>query len=472
MNRPLLLISSLFALGALAACDSGTEDNASDSQGESQFINQQTGAPLAPEMTDATNTPGETGNPADTPALGGAPPLNGAPLADALEDAIDLEHWQGYDGAGTQSWELRDDGSGNTVLYNSAGADGDSGKSVSLSISPAGIIGDMARSMGIRFNVAGSVSNALFLPQVGGTIPDTAGGWCDPEAVVACWNAHEETVPVNSAEYTTFEFFWDEMAQTWGIEADEEKGLAANQLVLFPEEVLVLSWVIPKGVEGELFVDNIELIPDDGTRSVSGIGELIDRATFNAITGNSAQYTYDGFVEAAGAFKAFGGDVDETWAKREIAMFLANAKWETGNFQFTEEIAANRGVYCDATKAYGCPAGENQYYGRGSMQLSWNFNYKAAGDYLGIDFLNQPALAIQPSNLWRTGLWFWMISADGASSAPHTVFKSGFGSTIDRINGAVECNGGATDKVNGRIGYYNQILGLMKVEAGGTDTGC
>ncbi|MCH2109248.1 MAG: chitinase [Polyangiaceae bacterium] len=424
---------------------------------------------------DGGTTPAPGGVDEGAAPVGGAP-LAGAPIEGALEDVIDAEHWQGYNGAGTQDWALRDDGAGNIVLYNSAAADGDSGKSVSLSISPAGITGDMARSMGIRFDISGSIGNALFLPQVGGTIPLDQGGWCDSEVSVACWNAHEETVAVSEGSYTTVELFWDELAQTWGLEGDEEAGLKANQLVLFPEEVLILSWVIPKEVEGELFVDNIKLIPDDGSRTVSGIGELIDRATFNAITGNSTQYTYEGFVEAAGSFKAFGGDLDETWAKREIAMFLANAKHETGNFQYTEELAQYRGTYCDTTKPYGCPAGANQYYGRGSMQLSWNFNYKAAGDYLGIDLLNQPALAIQPANLWRTGLWFWMISADGAQAAPHSVYASGFGATINRINGAIECGASATPdaqgKVNQRRGYYRQILELMGVEAGATDTGC
>ncbi len=34
------------------------------------------------------------------------------------------------------------------------------------------------------------------------------------------------------------------------------------------------------------------------------------------------------------------------------------------------------------------------YYGRGFVQLTWDFNYKKMGDFLGIDLLNNPELAL------------------------------------------------------------------------------
>ena len=467
------LVYALFPLcGLIAACSGATGEEDASAQkgvvGNASVINPTESAPVTPGVDDSAVM---EQNP-DVTVVGTNPPLAGAPLAGALEDVIGIDSWGGYNGEGTQAWELQDDGTGNMVLYNSTAADGASGKSVSLSIAPAGLSSDMARSMGIRFNISGTVASALFQPQVGGTIPEASGGWCDSTKVVACWNSHEGSLAVTQGEYTTVEYYWDEMTQGYGIEADEKTGLAANRLVLFPEEILILSWIIPKDVAGEIFVDNITLIPDDGSRTTSGVGELIVRATFSAITGNSTQYTYDGFLEAAGAFKAFGGGLDEVWAKRELAMFFANAQWETGSFQYTEERPELRGTYCDSSKSYGCPAGTDQYFGRGSMQLSWNYNYKAAGDYLGIDFLNEPSLGTQPANLWRTGLWFWMVGADGAENAPHTLFKSGFGATINRINGIQECNGAAPDKVKGRQQNYTQILGLMKVEAGDTNTDC
>ena len=79
--------------------------------------------------------------------------------------------------------------------------------------------------------------------------------------------------------------------------------------------------------------------------------------------------------------------------KREAAAFLANVSHETGGLVYIKEInEANYPHYCDTSQPYGCPAGQAAYYGRGPIQLSWNFNYKAAGDALGIDLLANPCL--------------------------------------------------------------------------------
>ncbi len=77
--------------------------------------------------------------------------------------------------------------------------------------------------------------------------------------------------------------------------------------------------------------------------------------------------------------------------KQEAAAFLANVSHETGGLvHVVEQNQANYPHYCDWGQPYGCPAGQAAYYGRGPIQLSWNFNYKAAGDALGIDLLNNP----------------------------------------------------------------------------------
>ena len=43
-----------------------------------------------------------------------------------------------------------------------------------------------------------------------------------------------------------------------------------------------------------------------------------------------------------------------------------------------------KGTYCDTSSCVPCAPGQ-QYYGRGPIQLSWNYNYKAAGDAIGFD---------------------------------------------------------------------------------------
>ena len=61
--------------------------------------------------------------------------------------------------------------------------------------------------------------------------------------------------------------------------------------------------------------------------------------------------------------------------------FLANVDHESGGLRYVKEInTANYSHYCDRSQPYGCPAGQSAYYGKGPIQLSWNYNYKAAGD--------------------------------------------------------------------------------------------
>ena len=64
---------------------------------------------------------------------------------------------------------------------------------------------------------------------------------------------------------------------------------------------------------------------------------------------------------------------------------------------------ANYWRKCDDTQPFGCPAGQSAYHGRGPIQLSWNYNYKAAGDALGVDLLRNPWLVQNDSVIaWKT----------------------------------------------------------------------
>lgn len=47
------------------------------------------------------------------------------------------------------------------------------------------------------------------------------------------------------------------------------------------------------------------------------------------------------------------------------------------------------------------------YYGRGYIQLTWDYNYRAAGQAMGVDLLNNPDLAMDPAYAARTLAWYW-----------------------------------------------------------------
>ncbi|WP_330239754.1 glycoside hydrolase family 19 protein [Streptomyces sp. NBC_00525] len=194
---------------------------------------------------------------------------------------------------------------------------------------------------------------------------------------------------------------------------------------------------------------------------------VVTEAQFNQMFPNrSSFYTYSGLVDALGAYPGFAKTGSDTVKKQEAAAFLANVSHETGGLVYVkEQNTANYPHYCDSSQPYGCPAGQAAYYGRGPIQLSWNFNYKAAGDALGIDLLGNPYLVEQNSAVaWKTGLWYWNTQNGPGTMTAHNamVNGAGFGETIRSINGSLECNGGNPAQVQSRITKYQafvQILG-------------
>ncbi|GAB6913735.1 chitinase [Streptomyces drozdowiczii] len=199
----------------------------------------------------------------------------------------------------------------------------------------------------------------------------------------------------------------------------------------------------------------------------SSSGFVVSEAQFNQMfPGRSSFYTYSGLVAALDAYPGFANTGSDTVKKQEAAAFLANVSHETGGLVYVvEQNTANYPHYCDSSQPYGCPAGQAAYYGRGPIQLSWNFNYKAAGDALGIDLLGNPYLVEQDAAVaWKTGLWYWNTQNGPGTMTPHNamVNGAGFGETIRSINGSIECNGGNPAQVQSRIDKYQaftQILG-------------
>ncbi|WP_326795597.1 chitinase [Streptomyces sp. NBC_01808] len=198
---------------------------------------------------------------------------------------------------------------------------------------------------------------------------------------------------------------------------------------------------------------------------------IVSEAQFEQMfPGRNAFYTYQGLTDALSAYPAFANTSDETTKKREAAAFLANVSHETGGLvHVVEQNQDNYPHYCDASQPYGCPAGQAAYYGRGPIQLSWNFNYKAAGDALGIDLLNDPwQVERNAAVAWKTGIWYWMTQSGPGSMPAHDAITGGhgFGETIRAINGSLECNGGNPGQVQSRIDKYTQFVQILGTTPG------
>ena len=132
------------------------------------------------------------------------------------------------------------------------------------------------------------------------------------------------------------------------------------------------------------------------------------------------------------------------------------------DFCYIEEIDGPSKDYCDETNTqYPCVPGKG-YYGRGPIQLSWNFNYGPAGNSIGFDGLNNPeTVATNPVVSFKTALWYWMKFV-------HSIIVSGkgFGETIRAINGALECDGGNPATVNARVEYFKEYCNQLGVAPG------
>ncbi|MBH5338045.1 chitinase [Streptomyces pactum] len=208
-----------------------------------------------------------------------------------------------------------------------------------------------------------------------------------------------------------------------------------------------------------------------GTPEPSPSGFVVSEAQFNQMFPNrNPFYTYSGLKAALSAYPAFANSGSDTVKKQEAAAFLANVSHETGGLvHIVEQNTANYPHYCDTTQPYGCPAGQAAYYGRGPIQLSWNFNYKAAGDALGIDLLRDPwRVERDPAVAWKTGLWYWNTQRGPGRMTPHDamVNGAGFGETIRSINGTLECNGGNPAQVQSRVDKYQRFTQILGVPTG------
>lgn len=220
---------------------------------------------------------------------------------------------------------------------------------------------------------------------------------------------------------------------------------------------------------------------------------------------SGAIFTYDNFVAAARTFPAFLSEGTTEQRRRELAAFLANASHETtGGWAtapggpeswglcFREEVGCAPAPfpacqYCVASTEWPC-APTARYYGRGPIQLSYNFNYGPCGRALGVDLLAHPEqVSVDGVLSFRTALWFWM-TAQSPKPSCHDVMtgrwtpsptdislgrQPGFGMTINVINGGLECSYArdtppreAPPNVQDRLRFYAFFTRLLGVSPG------
>jgi hypothetical protein len=209
-------------------------------------------------------------------------------------------------------------------------------------------------------------------------------------------------------------------------------------------------------------------------------------------------------------FEDFVNTSSDANNKRELAAFLANiSKETTGGWQlpvgggsegdyavwglyFVHELGYNStngaGAYSQASTEYP-PNPAVGYYGRGPIQLSWNYNYGQFSKFLYNDknvLLNSPDDVQNDGVLsFQSAIWFWMMPQcpkpschqvmhnlwipDAGLYASNKMYKKGFAHTNNIINGGLECRSTTTaafaQKVILRSDLYKYYLGVMGLSA-------
>ncbi|KAG0619449.1 hypothetical protein M758_4G141100 [Ceratodon purpureus] len=210
----------------------------------------------------------------------------------------------------------------------------------------------------------------------------------------------------------------------------------------------------------------------------SGLGAILTRSLYEQLfPRHIGFYSYDALIEAAKLFPQFGTTGDDGTKKREIAAYAAHATHETSGLTKINEDTSNPGGYCRVGDF--CP---QQYFGRGPLQLSWNYNYISCGSYLGLDLFNNPGLVATNNVIsFKSSLWFWNKSGgDGILPHIHDVLTGnwrpsgadqaanrvpGFGVTINIINGGLECNK-ENAQANSRVELFKNFCRQLGVDPG------
>ena len=219
----------------------------------------------------------------------------------------------------------------------------------------------------------------------------------------------------------------------------------------------------------------------------------------SAAPGRPDFYSFQAFVTAAKKFPEFLGTGNDTLRRRELAAFLAHCAQETSGgwpgapggyfkwgFYFIQEQGCSSGCpqYSDrSNKAYPPVPGQS-YHGRGPKQLSYNYNYgQFSQDYFGDKYilLREPdRVSSDPVLSFASAIWFWM-KAQPPKPSCHEVMtnlwhptthdlaagrKPGFGTTLNIINGGVECGKAPLDKTVYRYEYYRYFCKIFRVSPG------
>ncbi len=295
------------------------------------------------------------------------------------------------------------------------------------------------------------------------------------------------------------------------LEAIETKLTSTDLFKLIRSDISTLDNALVEAVI-PLSISN----PDNVRRVESIVNEAMWNYLFPL---RNEMYTYTRFLQAIAKFPAFcrtynDGRNSDDICKRSITTMFAHfvqetgahaPSWETskGVSEWRQGLYYLREMYKSEDKPDGtyskcsgwqgekwpCAPGKS-YFGRGAKQLSWNYNYGPFSEAMFGDqsiLLENPALVADTWLNLASAVFFYVYPQPPKPSMLHVIdgtwqpnasdkaagIESGFGATIQIINGAYECNKGAeTALAQNRIDYYRLFAKELNLDITGEKLGC
>lgn len=208
----------------------------------------------------------------------------------------------------------------------------------------------------------------------------------------------------------------------------------------------------------------------------------------------SGIYRYRNFLKAIAMYpdlcndKGIVSSQDEA-CKIEMATMFAHFQQEVAGLLFVIEngCPGTTAMACAYPDSYG--AAGKKYYGRGAKQLSYPVNYfNYSMIVFGNDNIrNNPDLVEQGWNALLSAVYFYMTGQDRKPSIHDVMVKNwvpdandisagrldGFGTTINIINGGLECGSGSEDaRAANRGKHYNTFRTKLGLSTTTTNIGC
>ncbi|AZZ96370.1 chitinase [Pseudoalteromonas sp. R3] len=290
----------------------------------------------------------------------------------------------------------------------------------------------------------------------------------------------------------------------------DRAGLQAAEATLTSNPMYSV-WAQALKTRSNTVVDAIVPGAASNPENVKRVERVFGQSEWDFLTQMAApEYTYTRFLRAIGKFPAFCGDYTDgrnadAICKKSIVTAFAHFAQETGGHIAKDNVSDNplrleewqqalvhvrEMGWSEGQPGYTTGCGQNDwqnrrwpcadgqgYFGRGAKQLSYHFNYgmfsEAMFDGDATVLLNNPALVADSWLNLASAIWFFLTPQAPKPAMLHVIDRTwvpsqtelnagigyGFGTTINVINGGIECgehNKNKGQPVN-RIRYWEGL---------------